>query len=42
MRILLQSVYLLSAYSILPGSGSYIVNIGMLSLSVRIGVLEQN
>lgn len=30
---LLWSVYLLSAYSILPGSGSYIVNIGMLSLS---------
>jgi len=37
----LQSIYLLSAYSILPGSGSYIVNIGMLLLSVRIGVLEQ-
>jgi len=30
---LLWSIYLLSAYGVLPGSGSYIVNIGMLILS---------
>src|SRR6266567_1207033 len=41
MGVPLQSIYLLSAYGVLPGAGSYIVNIGMLLLSVRIGVLEQ-
>jgi hypothetical protein len=33
----LQMFYLLSAFSILPGAGTYIVNIVMLFVSVRIG-----
>jgi hypothetical protein len=38
---LLQMFYLLSAFSILPGAGSYIVNLGMLFMSVRtLGVVR--
>jgi hypothetical protein len=32
----LQTLYMLSAFSILPGSGSYVVNMVMLYISVRI------
>jgi hypothetical protein len=32
----LQMFYLLSAYSVLPGAGTYVVNVVMLYLSVRI------
>jgi hypothetical protein len=32
----LQTLYMLSAFGILPGSGSYVVNVVMLYISVRI------
>jgi hypothetical protein len=37
MALLLQTIYLLSAFSIIPGAGTYIVNIVMLFVSVRLG-----
>ena len=38
LNSVLQTFYLLSAYNVLPGAGTYIVNLVMLCVSVRIHI----